>query len=51
MAPQSFGDALPRAMSAEGMGEEEEEDRTTYLCGGILDDLCLIGQSLLLQGK
>lgn len=26
-------------------------DSTTYLCGGIFDDLCLIGQSLLLQGK
>lgn len=25
--------------------------RVTYLCGGVFDDLRLIGQSLLLQGK
>lgn len=32
-------------------GWVRRRDRTTYLCGGIFNDLCLIRQSLLLQRK
>lgn len=54
---QSSSPWLPRALEMllpeQGVlrGWVRRRDRSTYLCGGIFNDLCLIRQSLLLQRK